>query len=531
MKYEITIQDFGCFDKDAAGSSRSLSEADLYAYNKQCKILKSIPGVEVSLEDSYLTQKSNHTIIIGNGVKITGAPRLSAHDEHLPSPSMFGGTISKRHLKNFSKACQSGTVRVGVMGDSIFAISESGKCPIDWAFSYLQDAIQRAWPTVKVEVFNLALGGHTWASMNDDNTPPAPWFGASAVSWKEHVASLKLDLLLLHSGGNDGYGIDAVALQELVLFLQGQEKSLDIIFGVTFQPSRGSTTGNYNTLEIQEGIDFSVGYVRSFAQINDFGYLDFGRWHAMCRDGFDPLVLSLTQINPEGNLLPEWGEKYTTPDGVYYFPHIQSSKGVFADRCTDWHVTFTLERYTSIISFQMSGAKHSSRIPSMNACFIHLDREFIEISLSDGVSFKTHKTTVKPPSFPAHFGISLKSNRLRITLWDDYGPYKRPDLYEQMWMEMGFTVLFDSPVIRFGAPYSPHISLDGKPNSYIFYNFLVADTTKITDNCQRYRPCVTDYELYEKTADEGGSDAYHLNSTGTRKIIAPVIYAQNWRGD
>ncbi|MCP1256951.1 hypothetical protein NKW57_15830, partial [Acetobacter cerevisiae] len=59
----------------------------------------------------------------------------------------------------------------------------------------------------------------------------------------------------------------------------------------------------------------------------------------------------------------------------------------------------------------------------------------------------------------------------------------------------------------------------------------VADSTKINPDQQRYKPIVTDNELYEFTDAHGGSDAYHFNSEGTRKILGPVIYAQDWAPD
>lgn len=102
-------------------------------------------------------------------------------------------------------------------------------------------------------------------------------------------------------------------------------------------------------------------------------------------------------------------------------------------------------------------------------------------------------------------------------------------------MGMGYVTVFDVNVARFGAPYAPSLIFGNDVNVTV-HNLCVADATTIQGcghrgSSQRFRPIVSDYELYAESDNEfGGSGSYHGNAYLWRLIFAPVIRAQPWGG-
>ncbi|MCP1245960.1 hypothetical protein NKW54_08410 [Acetobacter cerevisiae] len=545
----IVVHDYGVGGVSAPSDVAGIIAADAQGAKTGGKILRVAPDVDVLGDASTALAAANHTVILGNkDQRILVAPRRAVHPDHYPSASMFPSTVKARHLTNFLTACieaskTGGTVRIGVMGDSIMSIATCARTPIDLPWELLCDAVRKAWPNVNFETYNCAIGGMTWNSMNSDDTPPNPWNPGYAdyTSWRKYVASLNLDLLLLYSGGNDGRGIDVTAMHDLVQFFEGQSHIPSIIFGVTYQPSLGSSTLDYWDVGIQEGIDFAAQYVRSYALANDYGYLDFGRWHAMCRDGFDPTVISLSRLAPNGTTLLDWGTPFNlAANQDYDFPDVMSVYNVNANYCTDWAVTFSLDPLPNVFDFQCSGAQPIWGQPGANPVFVLFnagDNVVIRIQHPYGGT-TDYDTGVPIPTVAAgaawglHMGVALKGTRLRMSMWSPQSGIPDPStLEDNMWMEKGMITIFDRHIERCGAPYAPHFSFDGQAYKMAIHSLLVADSTKINPDQQRYKPIVTDNELYEFTDDHGGSDAYHLNSEGTRKILGPVIYAQDWAPD
>lgn len=545
---DIVVHDFGVTGVASASDISGLIAADARAVQTGGKILRVAPDVTVLGDGSTGLAAANHAVLLGSAdQRILAAPRRAVHPDHYPSASMFPPTIKARHLTNFLNACiaaskTDGTVRIGVMGDSIMSIATCARTPVDLPWELLCDAVRKAWPNVKIESYNCAIGGMTWNAMNSDSTPPNPWNPgyAAFTSWRQYVASLNLDLLLLYSGGNDGRGIDVVAMNSLVQFFLGQTHVPSIIFGVTYQPSLGSSTLDYWDIGIQEGIDFSAQYVRSYAQANDYGYLDFGRWHAMCRDGFDPTTISLSRLTPDGENLLAWGTPFNlSANQDYDFPDVTSVYNVDANYCTDWSITASLSPLPGTLSFQLSGAQPTWGQPGTNPVFLLFGGANVVVRIQHPYGgYTDYDTGVPVPTVAAgatwglHLGVALQGTRLRISMWSPQSGIPDPSTSEDnMWMEKGMITIFDRHVERCGAPYAPHFSFDGQAYKMAVHSLLVADSTKINPDQQRYKPLVTDNELYEFTDAHGGSDAYHLNSEGTRKILGPVIYAQDWAPD
>lgn len=545
----IVVHDYGVDGVSAASDAAGIIAADERGVDTGGKILRVAPDVDVLGDASTALAAANHTVILGNkDQRILVAPRRAVHPDHYPSASMFPSTIKARHLTNFLTACieaskTGGTVRIGVMGDSIMSIATCARTPIDLPWELMCDAVRKAWPNVKIESYNCAIGGETWNGMYSDDTAPNPWNPgyAAYTSWKEYVASLNLDLLLLYSGGNDGRGIDVTAMNELVQFFLGQTHAPSIIFGVTYQPSLGSSTLQYDTIGIQEGIDFAAQYVRSYALANDYGYLDFGRWHAMCRDGFDPTVISLSRLAPDGTNLLAWGTAFNlAANQDYDFPDVTSVYNVDANYCTDWALTFSLDPLPNVLDFSCSGAEPDWGQPGANPVFVLFNNgPNVTVRIQHPYGGTTDYDTGVPvptvasgASWGLHMGVALQGTQLRISMWSPQSGIPDPSGYEDnMWMEKGFITIFDRHIERCGAPYAPHFSFDGQAYKMAVHSLLVADSTKINPDQQRYKPLVTDNELYYFSDAHGGSDAYHFNSEGTRKILGPVIYAQDWAPD
>ena len=538
----LYVQDFGP-DGTTAGDTAAFIAADTAAANGQMTgVMRVAPGTTVDGDGSDDLAAANHTVVLGSGT-LEGFRRRQSAAEYLPSPSMFPPTIRPEHLTRTAEAAAaSGVIRVAIQGDSIFSVGDNLISTADYPVWILIDEIKKQNPGVDVQVANFAIGGKTWADMASDTAEPPAWFdNDSDLNWKQFVCAYNPDILLLYSGGNDGWSFDGVAMHDLVSYYQTASNFSsgnipDLIFGVTYQPSLGSATNEYNQTNTQNGIDFCSTYIRNYAIANNYGYLDFARWHAMCRDGIDIRELVMERVQPvAGTTLPAYETAVATSNKTYIFPAAETGIGVAANSCTSWLICFTADADVGFMQIPLSTASANVLNPTANPLFIVNDSGKIKCTYCDGVTKDVVAKTsdIAWPTGASSWTITVKDHRVRVEVQQSLDNGWDISSQDANVMGMGYVTVFDINVARFGAPYAPEIMFGNDVNLTV-HNLCVADATTIQGcghrgSSQRYRPIVSDYELYAENDQEfGGSGSYHMNAYGWRLIFAPVIRAQPW---
>ncbi|MBS1017301.1 SGNH/GDSL hydrolase family protein [Acetobacter persici] len=481
-------------------------------------------------------------IIVAGCGELKGFFKKQVHREYLSSPRMFPATVKARHLKRFHEACATGSAKVVIMGDSIFSIGADLISTAESPVFVLIDELMKQNPCVDIQVTNCAIGGQSWLGMEADDSKPPPWYdNEDNLSWKEFVAGEDPDLLILYSGGNDGYNISSLSMHKLIEYFQNKDnyktKNIpSIVLGVTYQPSLGSVINNYNEKSIQDGITYALTYVRNYAVSKGLGYLDFGRWHSMLRDGVDPCELTLTRVSAkEDTTLGAWSEEMPVDEeNKWIFPPCVNEIGVQANRCTDWLIAFLVTENPEYIKIPLS-AKNYTDVNVFNDLFILNSNGKIRVYYQDG-AYNNQFDKISDIDWPlgaSTWTIVKKNGRVRVQIqvplrntWNIYGQTNVNN-------GMGMVTVWDHEIIAFGAPYQPEVRL-GVNAGIIVYNLCVGDSTAVQTggNCasgQRYRPIVSDYEIYVGDDNHtGGSSAFHMNAYGVRMVLAPVIRAQEW---
>lgn len=476
----------------------------------------------------------NRLILQGNS-HIHNCRRKGVHPSHLAPPNMFPATVRAEHLITFHKACRQKQATVMVMGDSIFATASDMICHTENATYAWLETLQQQIPFVKFSFINAAVGGRSWKDMNSQTTPAPEWVDAPHnMSWKEAVQHYQPDLLLLHSGGNDVGTFNPLDVKELVEFFLKSPKPPSVILGLTHHPSQASSINGYGTREYQEGLDGIIKWLRTYAQREGLGYLDFHRWHTMRRDGFDPCELSLTRISPaEGSGLPSFGQYVSeTSHNGWVFPSCENENHIAANNCTDFAISFELEKKPAFLSLNLSSENYKAfHPPYSNRLHVFFDNDdgYISYSWSDGTHSDEKKkeiTGVTIPSFPALFNVMLKGSRLVFSVWVPLTHTSWQPGHLNM-LGTGYKYIFDESVVRFGGGFTPKIEWAGYNRLRIF-NLCIANDSVVSENALRNMPDRTDNDLFEHTYAAGGSGHYHMNAYGVRDILTPIFRAQYW---
>ena len=256
----------------------------------------------------------------------------------------------------------------------------------------------------------------------------------------------------------------------------------------------------------------------------------------MCRDGIDIRELVMERVQPvAGTTLPAYETPVATSNKNYTFPAAKTGIGVAANSCTSWLICFTADADVGFMQIPLSTASANVLNPTANPLFIVNDGGKIKCTYCDGVTKDVVAKTsdIAWPTGASSWTITVKDQRVRVEVQQPLDNGWGISSQDDHVMGMGYVTVFDINVARFGAPYAPEIIFGNDVNLTV-HNLCVADATTIQGcghrgSSQRYRPIVSDYELYAENDQEfGGSGSYHGNAYLWRLIFAPVIRAQPW---
>lgn len=487
------------------------------------------PATQIIADGTQSVIDANQTVLSGENCTITGAGRRAVHSEILSPPQMFESNVKPRHLTQFYKACRSGSATVIVIGDSIYSPGGSLATMSESPFFTACSEIMRQNPGVNFTFWNMAIGGQNYGGMisTGDVTTQMPWNDIPAgKTWLEACGDLNPDLVFVHSGGNDGWGLLPTQFNTVHSYFTGLTKIPSLVYGIAYQPSLTSSTNTYNTDDTQRGMYWAATYVRSQCIANDYAYIDELRWQSMCRDGIDPLDLSLTFVALDGTTAPAtWGAAVSTKSG-WSFPPLANDNGVSADACTDWRLGGTFPASGTLpgmITVDLSFNGHGQ-------LWIMFDSSRnITAKYTDGTTAWTIPCTgVKAQTGDLQFALTLKNNRLQLLVLPAKAntDWKFNDIGDKQ-LSLGYETVFDTQIVNYSVPYTPKITTD-TDSQMLVDGLWVASSWQITESCRRYRPITTNNALYKQTDAAGGSDAYHMNTYGVRMLLTPLWRAVNW---
>ncbi|GBQ77823.1 hypothetical protein AA14337_0932 [Acetobacter malorum DSM 14337] len=498
------------------------------AYKHDRRILDVPKGSLLLGDNSDSLMQSLQRVILRGSARMSGAREKTCHPEHLAFPRLFRPTLQAQHLKNFrKKISENKEIKWVFSGDSILSIGADIVSPSESPVYTWSDEIKRQNFGAKINFYNLSIPATRWDDMASDTECPAWWPASQGILWLDYIIGLKPDVMVFWFGGNDSENINPSAMDLIIGRIEKELPGCDILLCVTYLPSSGTPEHGYATVEGQHGRMISQNYTRSYAAWRGKGFLDFGRWHRMVRDGYDPCEMSLTRIEPSLNSdFPSFEKLYKTQDKRWFFPTCANDNLVYANQCTDWAIGFSFSEFVRKFSFPLSGLSCDAR---PNRCHVTLEEGRIVVLVENGIPgdcrIKVDTEFYPRTDRPSFFSIILKNNRLTIsTPHNDWNPDAGSVI-----LGGGFVDIFDMHIPRFGGRYHPYLETD-TDQTLTVYNLCVADSSRADGGCTRFMPCMSDLDLFQRSFSAGGSNQYHQNTNGVRETLAPVIRQENWCG-
>jgi hypothetical protein len=446
---------------------------------------------------------------------------------------MFPVDIGPEHLTQFHRACATGAATVVCYGDSIVSQQADLISPTEapW-FTFVQQ-LRAHNPGVAITEHNYAIAACSFLEMASDHPLPIRphwWYEDPDATWFSHVAKAEPHLVFLYSGGNDGYGFNTIAFQKLVDQLNALPKPPSLVFGITYMPSRETEINAYNEKETQDGIHFVTGWVRAYCKRNGYAFLDFMRWHNRCRDGYDSTEITCTLADPApGTALTQYPSApfFGDANSEISFPDNTNEHGIAGNRLTDFYINFTLlQRFETALHITLSDSRKNLARPQHNLFSLAVHNGYFEYWWSDGLhDFIDRTMTALPvPDGPLTLSIALKNELLTVSMI----PQSKTAMGVPA-TEFGKETICALNVVRFGAPFRPVIAGIPPGQALTINNLCVANRAIVTDNFRRFKPTISQQEIYQVLRNAGGSGAYHLNAYGVQKILNPVIKSANFR--
>lgn len=393
------------------------------------------------------------------------------------------------HLKRFSRAVNPVVV---IWGDSTSTVGADRISPTETLWAMLQRAIKRDNPGKTITWYNRAIGGTTIQNFNDTGTSMVSagitlpsWFSNPAAPWSGWIDLLSPDLVIINWGANDGDAVNTVELAALASYLQGLAKVPDLLISANLPRSTQTDAGSA-MVEALESTDFAAGTLRSFAEFNGYGLLDFHRVGCMMRDGFDPC----TQVMN----LDEEDETYNLPASL------PMTDG-------DFNLVFTIDN-TGGAAFGAGQALDISLSPQAGNS-LRIDKSgsiyrLIGFAAGGAVWLGATGTAINLPSAPCKIDVAVRGSWLTLSLDN--------------------TLAYEGPCLRHGGRFQPAVSYAVGSGAT-----SIEVLTYVNSSPALVQPAITDGEMFGVSPfPEGGNAINHPASEAYEAIHAAVIDQMNF---
>jgi len=193
-----------------------------------------------------------------------------------------------------------GPKKVAIIGDS-WAGYAGAQSRLDCGAGFIERAIKASFPDKPITVFPFAVGGSTWERWDGPMVAPGGafpdqrydyWFGHDySRPLLDPVEAWAPDVVIMQFGMNDGGGFSIAGMRSVLAKIKAWTPRPDIVLATSPPPNSSYTDGAnfrlYSSPEAQAGRDYVAGFMRSAAQVNGYGLLDFHRAFRAARDGYD----------------------------------------------------------------------------------------------------------------------------------------------------------------------------------------------------------------------------------------------------
>ncbi|AOW47111.1 hypothetical protein A4S02_10450 [Acetobacter ascendens] len=525
-------------------------------------------GTDLALDGSDDLSAANHSIpVTDDKTVVNGQTNNRGNYVHWSAygsaPDHFSPTVRPEHLKQAGKAArENGKLTFINVGDSIGAVA-SDPCEISVYPNAIVEMLQRDNPGVEIDYQDFAIGGTTWGNFADTSYASPAWLDPkSGESWQARCARANPDVVVLHWMGNDVPNFDPFQVYAAVNFWESQAKVPDIIFAITYRPSysndvdAGETELQYYTEAWQRAFQASVGWLKTYCQANGFGYIDFDRYVAVARDGYDPEDVALAMVPAAaGTSLPSYESWLTLSSDNYSnakweMPHAPSATGTYADECTDASIVCDFDTAPGLVVFSLQPAGTDGIILTGGAVYdiglyvwFNDSSGFVTWSYSDGIinPNTTKRTTTIPvptnisQTNPFRLCLEAVGARVRMRVFTPFtnNPTWTPG-YPLFYYGTGLTTICDVLIPRTLQTQKYSITASGIGGKNIkFHRICVGDRSQSGPDVHRYVPSTSCYDLYSEVDGNvqliGGSNAFHMNSQGMRDTQWRAVRDQDWR--
>lgn len=481
--------------------------------------------------------------------------------EYGSAPDRFNPTITPHNFKQAARAAaENGEIIFMNIGDSIGQVA-SDPCEMSVYPNAIVEMLERSNPGVTVRHINQAIGGTKWSDFTNPTYLAAGWQDVKvSESWQENCARKVPDIVMMHWLGNDIPNFNTADVVEAVSFWKKQTKIPDILIGITYRPSylkdidQSELLLPYHTKAWRNAFQASVGWLRLYCQANGIGYIDFDRYVASVRDGYDTEDVSLTMVlNKAGTSLPSYEEwlpltANSSNEILWEMPDAPSANGTLANACTDISFIYDFDALPTEHEFILYSASPTSDIIrtkyDIGIKLIFNDPSgYVAYTYSDGTinpDITKMQTAIPVPQNiskdnPLRLSFEAVGARVRMRM---FTPFVNDRSFTMNWQlayyGTGLTVVSDQLLARPMHQSTYKFIVSGLNSINIKYHRLcVGDRSCPGPDVHRYIPTVSCYDLYSKidqnVAMAGGSNAYHMNAMAVRDTQWRAVRDQDWR--
>ncbi|WP_430317008.1 SGNH/GDSL hydrolase family protein [Pseudomonas sp. p1(2021b)] len=462
------------------------------------------------LVNGTVTGRGN-IIPIGKG-KFTsmlgGAYRRPVFPDRHPN-LYFPGIRPGQHLVQFSRTA---TPKVVLMGDSISTYGANSYAQNTMLAGFLEQKIKSDNPTRTVTFVNRAIGGQTFTTANTrPGTPPDlnlyPWYTDPNRDWLLYIQDQAPELLIISFGMNDSGNFNYAALDQMIAKIKAWGKVPDIVFCTNLVPSMepGSDymTG-YGDRSGQEGRDQVAGYIRNYAERNNYGLIDINRVGNLIRDGFD--------VRNSHNRLKDVNYNAAANNGYYQC----------SEACRDFLIRFSITGTSAELAAKFTNSPPMALQLSNHAgdvCFINrTSGGNIQLQLyhDSGALMDTVDTGIPIPTTSIFMAVEVRDNVLRFSTTSADGL-------------VSSTPVVVPKILRYGGVFLPRL---------YYYGTLTGPATLVTSHVfddELFRPSLLNDDVWGVGSNTvgtkipyGGNGLNHPTSVGAVAIYSAAVGAANF---